>query len=464
MYQIHNLREPPEQLVGYLQANIGKNALELRRRAVLAQTPEGKHLLICCTVEAYPAIGLRPATTTPRRYPDAILYEDWLSPEKCREFIGELQRGTASFGDARIEGKENLNWSVERVPMQNNYMTRAGHVASIHFESTPVGFSQYPLLVPGQPYYPNLVEAARHWLPFAVYHGDTDGRNQAIHFLLPEARAFFSEANISHSAWDIHIEGTEAHRLNLVVTGAYWKDNAIVHFEEKVGNGKASIPLPDDVDRLDYVLMDSNGEVYDFQREDQYNHTGLGRHRLDGAAQDLNQQIRNACLDGEGVQAEFKSFVDPAEAIGQKTKKTKLREVVTTVVAFANTQGGRLYIGIDDHCRICGIDQELQRSERAAVTEDSIERYRGALTSAIRNELHGDVRMSVSHTLIEGVAIIVVDVDQRSAIPVMVRGDNIFYVRAGASNRQLPPDQWMNVLGPLPLGHPLFSGNHRDVS
>jgi hypothetical protein len=437
MYQTQNLQTPPEQLVGYLQVSTG---LRLRRRAVLARSPEEQYQLICCTVEAFPTVTQRPEAATSHRYPDVILHEDWLTAEECRGFIDEIQGGVATFAEARIERKVNPNWSVERVAMKNNLMTRAGQVASIRFETTVVGFSQHPLVVPNQPYYPNLAEAARHWLPFAVYHGDGDGRNQAIHFLLPEARAFFSEANLHQGAWEIHVEGIEADRPDLLVAGACWKNDAIRHFEEKVIDRKASILLPDDIDRLEYVLMDSQGAVYDFQREDRFNHTGLGRNRLDGATQDLDQQIRRACLDGEGMQIEFKPFIDLEEGMGSKTKKTKLREVVTTVVAFANTQGGRPYIGIDDQCGLCGIDHGLQRWAKATIGEDSVERYRGALTSSIRGELDGDVPMVVSHTFVDGTPIVIVDVEQASRKPVMVRGDNLFYVRSGASNRQLPPD------------------------
>jgi predicted HTH transcriptional regulator len=147
------------------------------------------------------------------------------------------------------------------------------------------------------------------------------------------------------------------------------------------------------------------------------------------------------------MQAEFKPFIDPDEGMGTRGKRTKLRELVTTIVAFANTQGGRIFIGINDDCGICGVGQELQRWGKAAVSEDSVERYRGALTSTIRDQLVGDVTTRVSYTFVNGMLVVVVDVEQSPAKPVAVIGDNIFYVRAGASNKQLPPDQWATVLG-----------------
>jgi hypothetical protein len=245
-------------------------------------------MLLCCTVEAFPNAGQRPDAATSRHYPDAALFEDWLTPKECRTFIDEIQNGAATFGDIRIQRKEeNPTWHVELLPLKNIYMARSGYVASMRFERILTGISQDPLLAPNQPYYPNLAEASRHWLPFTIYHGDTDARNQAIYFLLPEARAYFSDAGDCDGVWRVLVDGTQVNQLELAVTGAYWKDNQIVHFEKKVMGAQVSITLPSDVDRLDYVLMDANGTVYDFQREDRFNHTGLGIRRLNGAKQYL---------------------------------------------------------------------------------------------------------------------------------------------------------------------------------
>jgi predicted HTH transcriptional regulator len=147
------------------------------------------------------------------------------------------------------------------------------------------------------------------------------------------------------------------------------------------------------------------------------------------------------------VQIEFNPFIIPNESMGTKSKKTKLRELVTTVVAFANKQGGRIYIGIDDECDVSGINPELQQWAKAEVDEESIERYRGALTNKIKDKIEGDASVRVSYTAYDDLLVFIVDVEQSTMKPVKVRGDNTFYVRTGASNQQLPPEQWESVLG-----------------
>jgi hypothetical protein len=147
MYQTFNLKTPPGQLTDYLRPTSDKNGLRLRRRAVMTRSPDGSWLLLCCTVEAFPSDGRQPKATAPQRYPEAVLYEDWLTPDSYRKFIDEIQGGFATFGDIRIERKEeNPNWHVELVPLKNNYMTRAGYVASIRFERILVRISPDPLV------------------------------------------------------------------------------------------------------------------------------------------------------------------------------------------------------------------------------------------------------------------------------------------------------------------------------
>lgn len=436
MYQTVNSPDPPNTLIEYLQMSLNQGAGQLRRRAVLARPAGGDWLLLCCAVEAFPDSGPRPDPVAPRRYPPCVLYEDWLTPEECRKFIDDVQNGEVTLGDIRIERRGNPSWRIELLPLKNSYMGRAGVCAATRFEEGTAGIAQGPLLAPGEPYYPDLIEAAGNWLPFTIYHGDHDARNQEIIFLLPEARAFFASAGTYNGVWQIDIGGTGIDRLSLTVKGAYWEGSCMTHFEKEVTNGKARLSVPDDVDRLEYVLTDSDGTVYDLQREDRFYHTGLGRQRLDGAARDLAEQVRTACLEGEGMRIEFKPFIDCERGMGTKANKTKLRELITTVVAFANTQGGRIYIGIDDDCCVSGIAQELEQWAKAEVSEDAANRYRGALTRKIKDDLVGDVPVRVSYTLVDDAPVMIVDVAQSAAKPVMVRGDNILYVRAGASNRQ----------------------------
>ena len=447
MYSVTNLTVPPEQLVAFVGHAYAADGVRFRRRTVLTRAAAEKWLLVCCTVEALLGPCPADAAVSTHQYPSVVLYEDWLTTDECRRFVEDIQRGRITFGTFCIERRANASWRLEMVPLKNAYMHRAGAIASTRFEESPFGFPAGPLLAAAEPYYPDLGEAARDWLPFTVYHGDRDARNQEIVFLLPEARAYFAGAASRDGVLEIEIDGRDAKRLPLVVKGAYWDDSAIRHFAAEVEDGKAIFQVPNHVDRIEYVLMDSGGMIYDFQREDRFSDSGLRAGSSDAAAHSFAEQVRSACLDGEGMQTEFKPFVACDEGMGKRSGKTKLRELVMTAVSFANTHGGRIYIGVDDECGITGIGPDLAKWAKAEVTSAAADRYRGALTARIRDNVVGDVSLRVSHGMVEGALIIVVDVAESDSKPAVVRGDNTLYVRAGASNRQVPPDQWASMLG-----------------
>ncbi|MGH9434381.1 MAG: AlbA family DNA-binding domain-containing protein [Terriglobia bacterium] len=449
MNRMFNLPAPPAALADYLE-RLGQSAMRLRRRAVLMRPGGNNWTLLCCTVEGHLDTSAGSVATSSRRYADAILYEDWLTADECRRFIDEIQAGKVAFSDISIARNGNPTWQMERLPLKNTYMARAGLCVVTPFQERSAGIAQGPLLAAGEPYYPELHEAAGHWLPFPVYHGQSDARNQEVIFLLPEVRAFFADAKLRDGALEVSVGGTEAASAALTVKGAFWKNRAMHHFEKTVRDGVARISVPGDAHRLEYVLMNADGAVYDFQQENRFNDSGLGMHRLDGVAQELVQQVLTACLDGEGMHNEFKPFIYDVKAIGPKDQKTKLRQLVTSVVAFANTQGGRIYIGINNECGLEGISESLQKWSKRDVNDEVADQYCRALTARLRDHLIGDIHLRIAHVTVNSALVVVVEVSPTPAKPAMVKDDNILYVRAGANNKQLPPDQWQSVLGGRP--------------
>ncbi len=162
----------------------------------------------------------------------------------------------------------------------------------------------------------------------------------------------------------------------------------------------------------------------------------------------MADQVREACRDGEGLHVEFKPFVEPEQKLGSSNQKSKLREVVTAVVAFANTDGGNIYLGVDDDCTITGVAHELRKWARSAVNDSVINRYLGALKNKIKEAVHGEVVLQLAHTVIADALVVVIEVPPASIKPLSLQQDQYLYVRTGASNRKLPPDQWKSILQP----------------
>ena len=136
MYQTFNLQSPTDKLLEHLQTSFNKTGIGFRRRAVIEPPLNGgEWMLILCTIEAFPNSKQAPEACAPRRYPRAILYEDWLSWEDCRKFIDDVQKGQVTIGDLRFERKQNASWRMEQLPLKNMYKTGAGSMVSTRFDS-----------------------------------------------------------------------------------------------------------------------------------------------------------------------------------------------------------------------------------------------------------------------------------------------------------------------------------------
>nr|WP_295771676.1 ATP-binding protein [Rhodoferax sp.] len=431
----------PEQLLQRLSAYGG--TLQYRRRAVLLQI-RGRWELVCCTVEGFLPGEHMPQSEPSRKYRQAVLYEDFLSADASVAFANELQNRTATFGTYVIQGTSATQWTTESVSLENSCMSRAGSVVKLRFGANghfpPAG----RLLVPEQPFYPDIYDAAGDWLPFPGYHGEHDGRQEEVLFLLPETRAFVASSDYSEDGLlSLKIAGTEADDIRLTIKGAYWEEKSIRQLSAVVGDLRAELTVPSHVDRLEYFLIDREGTVYDFHREDRFS----GHRLVRNTKSTLENQVRRATYEGEGQQVEFKPFVDPDQRYTSDGPKTKLREVITTAVAFANTEGGHIYLGVDDDCVATGIEQELQQWAKAKVDGSVIERYLGSLKSKIKDSVSGDLTLSASHAFIDEVLVAIIEVKPNEGTLVNINQDYVVYARSGASNRKVPPSQ----IAPSPL-------------
>ena len=105
-------------------------------------------------------------------------------------------------------------------------------------------------------------------------------------------------------------------------------------------------------------------------------------------------------------------------------------DIYKEVIAFANTDGGVIYIGIDDNGNLIGIDNVDETYTR--------------LTNGIRDAIAPDVTMFVRYVLQDN-KVIRIEVEEGSYKPYYLKSkgmkSNGVYVRQGASSVQASPDQ-----------------------
>lgn len=111
-------------------------------------------------------------------------------------------------------------------------------------------------------------------------------------------------------------------------------------------------------------------------------------------------------------------------------KSQMIDDIYKEVIAFANTEGGTIYIGIDDQGNVIGIDNVDETYTR--------------LTNGIRDAITPDVTVFVRYTLQDN-RVIRIGVGEGNYKPYYLKGKGLkpagVYVRQGASSVQASPEQ-----------------------
>jgi hypothetical protein len=142
---------------------------------------------------------------------------------------------------------------------------------------------------------------------------------------------------------------------------------------------------------------------------------------------------------GESKTLEFKATLRWNLKEDQQDDKAVTHEVLKTIAAFLNTEGGDLLIGVGDDGSVLGIERDQLKSDDMFIHH---------LGQAVRNGLGDQAATCIDHKtqVVLGKAVCVVSC-QRSVEPVFLRwmgmeatAEGDFFVRSGPGTVRLPPD------------------------
>ncbi|MRW88423.1 hypothetical protein GJ699_00295 [Duganella sp. FT80W] len=435
--------EPPEILLNYLR----KYAFQrmFRRRTVVSLNASSSSL-IGCTIQWMPT-EQKESSQTDLHYSNALLSEEWMTGSECQEFLLELKEGWRIADQLNVKSPQSFNWQSQQRASLNESMNEAGWTVSLRLDDSQIVQPLTQLAKVGLPYYSDVISATQEWLGLRTFHGLSDSRVQHLVFLLPQNEAYVGSSDLSHEGYlTLRIDGSEVGKLGLSVLGKAWDGMSNHQICARVVNGATLLRLPPATQALEFVLIDEAGQVFDFHKEHLHMQDHGGRRILNTNSLGNVTKIQAAALAGEGVQIEFKPFVEPDQRLSQDKGRTKLYEIIATVVAFANTVGGTIYLGIDDSCQIVGIDQEKLRAwGKEAISPSLMNRYLGALRAVIKDNIEGAVNVEVTAILVDEKYIVLIDVAEAVIKPLNLRQDYVLYCRRGASNSKIPPSQWTGI-------------------
>jgi predicted HTH transcriptional regulator len=136
---------------------------------------------------------------------------------------------------------------------------------------------------------------------------------------------------------------------------------------------------------------------------------------------------------GESATLEFKSTLQ-WDVVQNQVNKALRKQVLKTVAAFLNSEGGTLVIGVEDNGGAYGLDRDL------ASLENSVDRFLNLLVTLITDYIGAEFSSMIKTRFerLDGHQICVLDVD-RAPIPAYLRGEQgaEFFVRTGNTSRLL---------------------------
>lgn len=145
------------------------------------------------------------------------------------------------------------------------------------------------------------------------------------------------------------------------------------------------------------------------------------------------RDIQELLMEREHGRLEFK------ETLGEDSKrKSPYDGIVKTIVAFANSDGGEILLGVDDSSAVVGIDALIKN-------EGNKDKFELTLRNAIRTNIDGaiDRLYRLKFETIDHKTILRVEVE-KSNKDVFGKQRGEFYIRDGNSTRSLSTKEYNN--------------------
>ena len=284
--------------------------------------------------------------------------------------------------------------------------------AAYEFHFQPVGpgrvnASNKPVCAAGLPLYPYAHVAIEHQLGVRIVNPGTP----EVVALAPDYRARVKRVRLSTKGAAVEIEAAGSDDANIL--GKVYHENAHgrTHADLSFQNGLASFEASGYPRKMMVVLLarDRGDQIDEWYYDaDQALH-GFGIPSYSGVEIDESEEnLENLIQGGESETLEFKR-----ELPGKQ-------DLAATITAFANTDGGRLLIGVTD---------------KAEITGCALDKIPDTLTNIVRAHCEPEPSFTTTAMPIRDTTIVIVNVAAGSDKPYMVK-DHGSYVRVGATTRR----------------------------
>jgi len=260
----------------------------------------------------------------------------------------------------------------------------------------------FPLTGIGCPPYPNSDKAIEHL--FNVVADKYQQIDRRLIITIPQFKAKIKSIKVSQNETEVEIEVKNTSLENIQIQ-YYLKgtDYTITTPAKKIEKNLLTIETPDLPVTVLFIITDSKGDVIDKKEiNTEYMH---GDPNVEVVIPDYT--LKELIARGENKNLEFKG------RLGEPAR------FVRTVVAFTNTKGGRIILGVDE-----------TNGKFVSVTEPD----KSKITISNYIAQYCDPRIDVNFQYSDALKVLVVDVPEGSEKPYFLK-DEGFFIRVGATNR-----------------------------
>lgn len=267
---------------------------------------------------------------------------------------------------------------------------------------------QDSLLKLGLPLFPNGVEAINSFFELHLRE-DWHTLERRIELRIPDYRARIKNLRLAGNRVTVEVETKQAAQKDVLVKFYCRSENeSYMSGDLPLEDGCANYVTDNEPIEVEaHILSAVDGESIDRRKFD-YRYPS----REEGIIlEEIEAQLLDTINKGENANVEFKKELDKAYA----------REFLETIVAFANTDGGIVFLGVDDNCRIRGFKENVD----------------ARIVDLIADLCDPSIAVQIdSGVLVQGTPITLVKVPEGTNKPYTLKDRGIF-VRRGSTDRQI---------------------------
>ncbi|HEY1772930.1 MAG TPA: ATP-binding protein [Gammaproteobacteria bacterium] len=365
-------------------------------------------------------------------YRDLILRRDRVDAAGLSEILRTIQsQGRMTISNMTGVVQSGGAWSAESFPGGNIHDSRACLVLTRSLGSN-YGMPSSALVNYSYPYFENPTEAINAFCGMQL--NEHDSRLNNLYIVVPDTQAYFAGMTLTDRGLTVQIGGSiDLGKLRL--KGQMSIEGKAQKISTEVVNNEATIEISSSPASISVWLVGKPDIKYDHYAEPifygQKRSFEICAKESGGATADL---VADAINTGEGETLEFKPFI----SLGNPKEK----EILRTVVAFSNSDGGQIIFGLSDEAQIVGIEQGLRSlaTPEKESTEKLAEKYINALKERINHSIRGSLSLRYRTISYGNHTLLVVDIEPSKNPPVYLLEGNEIFIRKGANNVRPNPE------------------------